>query len=228
MNQRLFININPLFIFKSLCHKFIFWGIIKYYQEKAFLGVISDLIWEQDNTLIGGYIKDSYYYFLDDLVDEYLVYVNIGGNLYKLLGYYNINIDLNKFEEYKRTKRSIMDVLANISALSMTILNIIVFVFSYFYSSNFDNYKIVEKLLLKERILIQSKKNKNKDISEDTNDDKIKLIELIDNSGKDEALLEINTEKKNKIIEDEKNNEGNNVNKNEERAIPKLTFIFYL
>ena len=89
-----------------------------------------------------------------------------------------------------------MDVFADISALSMTVLKIIAFIFSYFYSGNFDNYKIIEKVLSKEKKSNKLINGKIKDISDNTRNDDIKLIELNDNSGKSEALLENDREEK--------------------------------
>ena len=84
----------------------------------------------------------------------------------------------------------------------MTILEIFVFAFGNFYSGNFDNYKIIEKVLSKEK---RANKFRNKDISEDKSDHKNK-IELSDNTGKSEALIDDdNMEvKDNKITEEKK------------------------
>jgi len=120
------------FFFKKPMSQYFRWGIMRYYQEKAFLGVINELFGEDDNTLIGGYFTGHYYYFLNGIIDENLAYLYIEGNWYKLLGINYAVVDLLKFEEYKRTKRSIMDVFADISALSMTIFKIIAFVFPIF------------------------------------------------------------------------------------------------
>jgi len=119
-----------------------------------------------------------------------------------------------------------MDVFADISALSMTVFKIIAFVFSYFYSGNFDNYKIIEKLLLKENKLNLS--GKMQGISDNVRYDDIKLIELIENSGKSEALLNEDEEEKVKTIGEKEDPGRIKVNKNEERPIPKLTFIDFM
>ena len=118
-----------------------------------------------------------------------------------------------------------MDVFADVSALAMTILSIFAFVFGNYYSGNFDNYKIIEKVLSKEKKI---NRFVNKDISEDTNDDKKKHIELIDNNGKSEALIDNNTEGKDTIIPAKKDIEEINVNREEDRTIPKLRFIDFI
>jgi len=107
----------------------------------------------------------------------------------------------------------------------MTILEIFVFAFGNYYSGNFDNYKIIEKVLSKEKRI---NKFKNKDISEDSKDN-INKIELSENTGKSEALIDSNIEiKESKITEENKDTDGINFNENEERVIPKLTFIDFI
>ena len=115
-----------------------------------------------------------------------------------------------------------MDILSNIFALSLTIFNAFVYVFCNYYLINFDNYKIIEKILSKERRI---KKYFHKDISTDKNDDKNKQIELIDNIDKDDYLLDKDNNLEIKdIIDENKNNEI----ENEDRNIPKLRFIDFL
>jgi len=109
----------------------------------------------------------------------------------------------------------------------MTILEIFVFAFGNFYSGNFDNYKIIEKVLSKEK---RTTKFRNKDISDDKSDNKNK-IELSDNTGKSEALIDTydNIEiKDNKIIEEKKDTGGFNLDDDDERVIPKLRFIDFM
>ena len=59
---------------------------------------------------------------------------------------------------FKRKALSIMDYLANIAALGTTIFNILTKVFEIIYSRNFDNYKIVENILLKNKEKKEKKK----------------------------------------------------------------------
>ena len=51
---------------------------------------------------------------------------------------------------YKRSSISIWDYLANIAALGTTIFNGLCKIFGLLYSKNFDNYKIIENILIKE------------------------------------------------------------------------------
>ena len=76
----------------------------------------------------------------------------------------------DKFTEYKRTKKSFMDVLANIVALVSSFYSIISYGFINFYSTTFDNYKIVEKILnnkIKINLPNNNKNNKEIELSND-------------------------------------------------------------
>ena len=83
----------------------------------------------------------------------------------------------NKYIKYKRNEIGFLDVIANIGALFSTFFNIFVIIFNL-YSNNFDNYKIINK------ILQQEKEGKNK-----------KQIKLDDNKFKEIELINLNTEK---------------------------------
>ena len=65
-------------------------------------------------------------------------------------------------------------------------------------------------------------------LSDNVRNDDIKLIELIENSGKSEVLLIDDEEEKAKTIEEKEDPGRIKVNKNEERPIPKLTFIDFM
>jgi len=90
-------------------------------------------------------------YFVDGILDENGLYRNIEGNKYKTLGFFNTIPDYNKIEMYKRTRVSILDAIADICSLSSMILEIFSFIFRHFYEKNFDNYKIIENILSKEK-----------------------------------------------------------------------------
>ena len=61
-------------------------------------------------------------------------------------------------DKYTRNPVSFLDVLADISALSSTVLDLISLVYGFLYSQNYDNYKIVESILTKKmRIKIDNK-----------------------------------------------------------------------
>ena len=213
---------NHLFFFQKPLFEYLNWGIIKYYEKKYFLSVLSYIFGNEGEELIGGYFKSKDYFFVDGILDPSLQKVYYNGTTYKFLSIIFGTVDLGQYEEYRRTKIGILDVLSNVFALSITIFNAFVYVFCNYYLINFDNYKIIEKILSKERRI---KKYLHKDISTDKNDDKNKQIELIDNIDKDDYLLDKDNNLEIKdIIDENKNNEI----ENEERNIPKLRFIDFL
>lgn len=107
----------------------------------------------------------------------------------------------NYYEEYvyfERKKLEFLDVIAKIGALFSTIKFIFSFIFS-FYSKNFDNYKIIDKILtisneqielsseIKQSISIKNKEGKNNIIN-----DKNNLAPLINKEYKENKLNTIN------------------------------------
>ena len=213
---------NHLFFSQKPLFEYLNWGIIKYYEKKYFLSVLSYIFGNEGEELIGGYFKSKDYFFVDGILDPSLQKVYYNGTTYKFLSIIFGTVDLGQYEEYRRTKIGILDVLSNVFALSITIFNAFVYVFCNYYLINFDNYKIIEKILSKERRI---KKYFHKDISTDKNDDKNKQIELIDNIDKDDYLLDKDNNLEIKdIIDENKNNEI----ENEDRNIPKLRFIDFL
>ena len=75
--------------------------------------------------------------------------------IFKLLFIFNC---VNQFEdhiEYKRKKVSIFDLIANVCSLALTIFNVLKLGFSILYSSNFDNYKIIDRILSTRDISIE-------------------------------------------------------------------------
>jgi len=215
-------NSNNFVFFQKPLFEFMEWGIIKYYEKKYFLSVLSYIFGNEGEELIGGYIKNRDYFFADGILDpdDEMIYDN--GTIYKLLSFIYMDIDLNQYEEYRRTKIGILDVLSNVFALSITIFNTFVYVFCNYYLINFDNYKIIEKILSKERRI---KKYFHKDISTDKNDDRNKQIESIDNIDKADYLLDKDDNLETKDIIDEKKDYEI---ENEDRNIPKLRFIDFL
>ena len=66
-------------------------------------------------------------------------------------------------DKYTRSSISFLDVLANISSLSSTVLGLISLVYGFLYSQNYDNYNIVESILTKKiQIKINNKDDKAK------------------------------------------------------------------
>ena len=122
------------------------WKIVKYKVDEGsftFFNKLNEADEEKQKkiALISDSI-DSYPYikFLHNTIDYY-------GINYKIFGNLLIVIDTSNFDEYKRTKKNILDPISNICSLSLALYNALSFILTKFYSNNFDNYKIIEKLL---------------------------------------------------------------------------------
>ena len=78
-----------------------------------------------------------------------MIVLNNGGTFepYILIQSITLNKNYNRYSEYRRTKITTISVLLNSLSLCATILNIMSSVFAMLYSSNFDPYKIIEKIL---------------------------------------------------------------------------------
>ena len=110
-----------------------------------------------------------------------------------------------------RKENSIFDVLANICALSSTVLNLITLGHGILYSQNYDNYKIVENILSK-KMKININNNRIKDIEDTKIELKNDLIENNDNNN----------------LNDDNDNIDDDNNKNEKKKSINLPiFRFY-
>ena len=69
--------------------------------------------------------------------------------MYAIISEIYFNIDYKQYIEYSRTRVSELDLLANIFSLMANIFTGVRFIFT-FYSNNFNNFKIIEKILNKE------------------------------------------------------------------------------
>jgi len=150
---------------------------------------------------------------------------------------------VSKYQIYRRREISFLTVLANIGALFSTFYSVFSFIFK-FYSKNFDNYKIVDKILQLEltnnkKNIIQKKmniQNKNIELSELKFEKDNIVSPLIDTFADNDTDKEEDNKNKddssNKLIE-EKEEDGENNEKiiskeNKDKILPKLSFFdFY-
>ena len=131
------------------------------------------------------------------------------------------------YEDFKRKRKSILDNLANIFSIWISLYNLFSFLFSTIYSKSFDKYKIMENILTKTKRKFDKTQNiyktKGELNSKDTLFEKESKIELtenfvinnIDNNEKDDTIININD-----II---LTNKGKN-----ERILPKRTFLDFM
>ena len=107
----------------------------------------------------------------------------------------------NQYTEYKRIKVSVLDVVANIGALFTTVYAGFIFVFKY-YSKNYDNYNIINKILSnkKKSIIINTNSQPKNDIELsnvlDQSPNNIKTEPLISDfeNNKDMAINDVNVD----------------------------------
>ena len=204
------------------------WRLVKYKEDIGFLKLWNKLnnIDEESQKIIGLKYNSKENIIAKDYakIKKEDKYREINGTEYKILGNIEYSIDYGEWDEYKRTKKNIWNILSIVFSLSLTLFNALSVCLN-FYSQNFDNYKIIEKILgNKNTIKI---KNTNFDIDKDTSK-KYSLLEKIN----DKNNLCINDEDTDKL--DEENNQENNDNHdnvNEEKIkngnLPKLSFFNY-
>ena len=126
-----------------------FWEIIRVKEEK---GLFDNYIGNKKEK-IGGTFSDSFDFYniqsrpVDmDMDNIYFPKLNLSG-IYKPIFEFQISNDFSRTVEYIRNEISIFDVIANICSLSIAIFNGFRLGFDFFYSQNFDNYKIIDKIL---------------------------------------------------------------------------------
>ena len=69
---------------------------------------------------------------------------------------------MNYFDDYTRSKKTIIEPISNISSLSMTFYGAFIFIYCSFFSNSFDNYIIIEKMLNKNERPILKNREKGK------------------------------------------------------------------
>ena len=196
------------------------WSIIKYKEEKGFFSFF-DLINNQDEDY-GKYIgiRQSSSKIID-IKDPFYNSTFIKQS-YIILGIVGFELDFHHYEEYQRTPKSLLTTLSNICSLGMTVFNGFCLIFRSIYSNNFDNYKILEKILF-------NNQTKNK---KDVNNKKI--IELSNDFNKTDTLIDKPIEENNLIIQNnELDKEDKRVNNNiyinnKDIKLPKLHFYDFL
>ena len=118
------------------------WNVIKYKEERGMLHLFDNLLDKKYEFTAIDIDSIEQIRFKDGLEIENEEDPSIK---IKFLGAVNMNNNHNQYGEYIRSKKSILDVLADIGALFSTLFSVFSFIFN-FYSKNFDNYKIIKEL----------------------------------------------------------------------------------
>ena len=208
---------------------FIEWELIEYEEEKGIFAKTYSNVAGKSNTYYGGYYK-SYNVFTDDghvqrLPDTDWKIKDKDGNHFAVLLYVFLMPNYKEYERYSRKKISFLDVLADISALASTVLDLMGLAYGFLYSQNYDNYKIIENILTKKmNININNISNKIED--EDDEKTKVELkADLIDNKTEEKENIDKIDIKENKEVEEK---EKKRLTENLELPSPKVyDFLFH-
>ena len=206
------------------------WEYTNFEEEKGIFSRISDNIFHRpkNHNLIS--LKQKQEILISDSVfNQPLPCYDFDGNIlyyFKPTAFYMIQNDSNQINMIKRKEISFLDYISNIAALGMSIYNIISLCFNISYSKNFDNYKVLENILLKESKKIIKLEDLNPNISYDKTkeyknfEDNI-LYKSDDNFQNENLII-------NKIEDINLNQEIEKENNNIEIKLPKLKFWDFL
>ena len=201
---------------------YVKWKAIQYEEKRGVFLSIYDKIIGRNSTFYG-IDMDTFKTLTDDnhmqnLPNDYWKIKDQNGNHFILLLYLENYLDYN-CDKYTRKAKSFLDALTNIFALGSTVLHFFGLALSVLFSTNFDNYKIIENILKKNYRININKSKEGKDIS------KIELkTDLIGNLNNESEEQNINTQ-------DNKNEEREDGEKNissQDIDIPELKFYDFL
>ena len=173
------------------------WETIKYEEERGVPKLFNPFQTEKEEY-ISGYISSSYSTLIPEDKDTSLRY----------LAYVKLDYDYTGYSQYKRKKTGFLDVLSNIGALFSTIRIFFLFFFRY-YSNSFNNYKIIEKILLSKNIYSNSEIELNDDLQKPKNDINLKsyktenkMTELLMKDNSSEKKLSINDDINEEVLDE--------------------------
>ena len=182
-----------LFFFNVTSLRLFNWENIHYKESERIFS-------KNEKEIIAGYIKSSEFYNTDYSRNEQIE----DNKKLKILSIIQMYNGLDKYLLYKRTRVEILNVLANIASLAMSLYGGLVTCFSFLYSKNFDTYKIIDNIISRKHIQINLNKNNKKS----------KEIELINEINT--SLLNKPSTENNLIINDINDDQENNINNNKE------------
>ena len=135
--------IERLVFFNNTSINLLNWEVIKYKEERGIAGLFDD-IFDIQSEFISGFIQNAESYKIDKglVVNTEFTELKVS----RLLSMIVLQNEHNQYTEYKRIKVSVLDVVANIGALFTTVYAGFIFIFKY-YSKNYDNYNIINKIL---------------------------------------------------------------------------------
>ena len=117
--------------------------IIKYREERGLLGLFDNWLNKKNEYSCADIAS------IEKTTVEGVIEPDFGGYFngeFHILSVIHFNKQYEQIVEYIRTRKSLLDVLANIGSLFSTFLSIFCFFFN-FYSRDYNNYKIIKGLL---------------------------------------------------------------------------------
>ena len=132
-----------------LMHTF-HWKVIKYVEKKGLSKLFDKIFGLKSEYFTGDYKSE------ESRIENKMSIKEVNGSYYKLLIYIEIRNEHQEYDEYRRKEITILDVLSTISALFAPIKLVFLFIYG-FYSTNFNNYKIIESILKKDINLLINK-----------------------------------------------------------------------
>ena len=202
------------------------WELIEYEEERGVYMKTFDKIVGNNYTYYGGDFKSKRVYFDDGhvkrLPENDWKIKDLNGNHFTLLLYFATKYNDMQYEKYTRKKISFLDILANVSALASSVLNLMSLAYRFLYERNYDNYKIVENILTKK---MNININNQRIIKENDEKSKIELkTDLIENNNSEENEkigISINED-----IQGEENNQEKGIKENLD--LPAPIFFYFL
>ena len=159
---------------------YFFWGLIKYEEEKGIFSKNYDNVVGNSNTYYAGNMKSKETYSDDGhmktMPDNYWRIKDENGNHFILLLYLEVFPQPNEYERYSRKKISVLDILADVSALASTVLDLMALAYGFLYSQNYDNYRIVENILTKKMNITLNPMHQNLNVKPKTFNQKIEEV----------------------------------------------------
>ena len=203
------------------------WSTVRYKEPKGFFSMFKK---EEDNDYIGLGMKSNTYSEMTTREGKKNIYISGYDaksrtfHKYKVLGRIKFDIDFHHYDEYKRIPKSLLDTIANICSLSMYILNGVCFAIVNYFSNNFNNYNIMEKLLNNANLKLERNGINHTQINNPNNysNNTIKLNDEQDNNNNNLLVIndEINNENDQELINRDFNWDNDN--------FPKLNFFDFL
>jgi hypothetical protein len=192
-----------------------FWQVTKIVEEKE---MFDKLMGNKKESFGGNYYKSTCATMKTTIFNgsdfEFFHDERLKSGYYKFLYLFNSINQFDDYIEYKRKKVSIIDLIANVCSLALAIYNGFKLGFSILYSSSFDNYKIIDRILSTKDISMAKISKKN----EDTKPPLLTELKEID----EENANEYENEKKDKLIEAKK------VEENKQSILPKYHFFDFI